>query len=193
MTVRYFFAAALLASVASAPAAAQDHFLGKVLGMLTRPAAPKGAAAVPAAVPATTVKPTGEQVAALQKALAARQLDSSVAANVAEAKPLIERLAQTGACAIDSAAWNAFNREAVTPKTWLNGLYGYVPRHNDPYHDPRYCLVVLRISAYEKPAANALSFRVYYISPQSQRAVSQPFTILKTPEGAWQVKEIGAI
>ena len=183
----------LLAAASIAPAQAQDGFLGKLLKQVTRPvtALTSGSSPQIAARPAATVQPSPEQVAALHAAVLAKQPNPQIARDIQDAMPLIERLAQTGACAVDTGAWNAFNREAVKPTTWYDGLYMHLPRSGDQYHDGRYCLDVLRITDYAKPAANALSFKVYYISPQSQRARRQTFELMRSTEGPWQVKEIG--
>lgn len=77
------------------------------------------------------------------------------------------------------------NRDAIQPRTWHgdNDDQLTIPRFNDPYHDPRSCHDVIRITDYSKPAANALEFKVYYLSPQSQAARNQRFVIMKTTEG----------
>lgn len=193
MKIKLVLGGALVAATVIAPVQAQNGFLGKLLKQVARPVTAFSGGSSPqvAARPAATVQPSAEQVAALHAAVLAKQPNPQIAKDVQDAMPLIERLAQTGACAVDTGAWNAFNREAVRPTTWHDGLYMHLPRSGDQYHDGRYCLDVLRITDYAKPAANALSFKVYYISPQSQRARRQTFELMRSTEGPWQVKEIG--
>jgi hypothetical protein len=68
-----------------------------------------------------------------------------------------------------------------------------VARNDDQYHDRRYCYDVLRITDYEKLAANALKFKVYYVSPQSQAAHRQQFELMRSTEGQWLVKNVGLV
>ena len=183
---------AAICVVAVSPAQAQDSIFGKLLKQVSRATGPTtaGAAGQPLLRPSATVQPTAEQTASLRAALLVKQPNTQIAQDVRDANALIERLAQTGACAVNNNAWNAFNRESVSPTNW-NNAYGYVPRDGDQYHDGRYCLDVIRITDYAKPAANALSFKVYFISPQSQRATHQTFELLRSTEGPWLVKSIG--
>lgn len=179
--------------IAVSPAQAQDSIFGKLLQQVSRATGPttSGATGQPFLRPSATVQPTAEQAASLHAAVLTKQPNVQIAQDVRDANTLIERLAQTGACAVNASAWNAFNRESLTPTSWSSDYTMHVPRNGDQYHDGRYCLDVIRITDYAKPAANALSFKVYFISPQSQRATNQTFELIRSTEGPWLVKTIG--
>lgn len=184
-------AAAVIVATLPAVAPAQNGLLGRVLKAMTEPAAQSAPSPTPVR-PIAVVEPSAEQARAIHDAVAARQVNPEIAKDMAAAAPLIERLIRTSACGVNDTAWRALNRDAVTPSNY-GPSQGYVARGEDQYHDPRYCQDVLRLSDVRKPAANALAFTVYYISPQSQAAHHQTFELLRTPEGAWMVKTIGMV
>ncbi|MDR6115801.1 MULTISPECIES: hypothetical protein [unclassified Sphingomonas] len=187
----FSIAAAVIVTMLPAVAPAQSGLLGRVLKAMTVPAA-QGASAPTPVRPIAVVEPSAEQARAIHEAVAARQTNPDIAKDMAAAAPLIERLIRTSACGVNDTAWRVLNRDAVTPSNY-GPSQGYVARGEDQYHDPRYCQDVLRLSDVRKPAANALAFTVYYISPQSQAAHHQTFELLRTPEGAWMVKTIGMV
>jgi hypothetical protein len=100
---------AALCLVAVFPAQAQDSIFGKLLKQVSRATGPTtaGAAGQPLLRPSATVQPTAEQTASLRAALLVKQPNTQIAQDVRDANALIERLAQTGACAVNNNAWNA--------------------------------------------------------------------------------------
>lgn len=168
MNIRRLLIISLAATVAATPANAQSSFLDKLVNRVLQPAAVQTRSAGPVAQrPASTARATVEQIAATRRIIATPQSNLQLARDMTAAGPLIEKLANTGACGVDNTAWNGLNREALEPRTWTD-LRSAVARGYDKYHDPRYCYDVVRITDFEKPAANALRFNVFYVSPQSR-------------------------
>lgn len=140
--------------------------------------------------PMATVKPTAEQVAATQSLIANQPATPELKADLIEAAPLIEKLVQTSACGINDTAWNSLNRYHQRPTSWST-YTGSVARHGDQYHDDATCDDVVRLTDVSKPAANALQFTAYYISPSSQNGSHQKFTLVKSSAGEWMIRNIG--
>ncbi|MCL2345607.1 MAG: hypothetical protein FWC58_07110 [Desulfobulbus sp.] len=47
------------------------------------------------------------------------------------------------------------------------------------------CLNPIRVAGWEKKSANALSFIVDYVSPQSEESVRRNYTVIQQPTGEW--------
>lgn len=171
------------------PATAQT-MLDKLIGKIARPA---GAGGTGAGVPASAVATaTPAQASAVTQLLAAPLQDRAITTKRAEAAPLIRKLVAIGACARTSEAWNAINRDALTPRTYQAGYSSeLVAMTSVNYHDKSTCFDVVRLTDWTMPALNALKFRAWYISPQSGEAKHQSFELQKTTEGTWMVREIG--
>ena len=189
--MRKVVVAALLLSVASQGSA--QSFLNKANDLLGRVnGTMRGAAGgqTSHSVPSVINQQTPEQQAGQTQALAT-PLQAQISADRADAKPLIERLVMTSACARDSGAWNSFNRQLENPATFFNGLYMMVPMSWMPYHPKTKCLDVIRVVGWQKPAKNALNFRVYLISAQSDESKHQDFALVKSDDSGWLVRTIG--
>lgn len=109
------------------------------------------------------------------------------------ASPLITKIISIASCANGDSAWNAVNREAVTPGAVYSGGgfdRWYRPMDKSQYHNKNYCLDVLRIGSITKPAANAINFSVFYISSQSQESNVQNYELQRAPEGQWLVRSV---
>ena len=116
---------------------------------------------------------------------------SAFAAPMAPAQ-LIRAVVVIGACATASDAWNAVNRYSMTPQTYHAPFSGeLVPMGSLKYHDRRQCLDVLRLGGWSKPAANALTFRAYYIAAESREAKGQTFDWQKM-DGQGRIRNIGS-
>lgn len=188
--VTYLILAFATAATAS-PSLAQQTMLDQLLGKIVHPRT--GTAANGTTLPANSAASiTPAQAATMQRLLAAPLTDQRVAADRATAAPLITKLLTIGACARSSAAWNAINRDSLTPRTYQPPFSNeLVAMDNLTYHDKNSCLDVARLTDWSKPALNALKFRVYYIAPDSGEAKSQWFEVQKTSEGVWMVRGIG--
>lgn len=140
-------------------------------------------------VDANLASMTPEQEASLRAAIAARRADRQTGRDVAEAAPLIERLVRTSACGRNNGAWAALNRDAVQPlvEPLFAPLKTSVARFNDGYHDDRHCYDVIRLTDVSKPAANALRFSAYMVSPDSQKATTRMFELLRV-DGRWLIR-----
>ena len=143
--------------------------------------------------PASTVQPTSKQTAETQALLENVTATPELKADFAEASNLVERLVQTSACATNNSAWNSLNRVHQKPQSWPAYRRDYVARSTDSYHDTSTCHDIVRIVDLSKPAANALKFTAYYISPSSERASRQTFTLVKNSNGEWLVRNIDLV
>lgn len=162
-----------------------NDLLGRINGTMRGATIGKGSAAAPMAINQQTAEQQAGQVRAL-----ATPLQAQIAADRAEAKPLIEKLVMTSACATNDAAWNSLNRQSENPTTRSTGSF-YSPIGETKYHSKNRCLDVLRVSGWAKPAKNALDFTVYLISAQSDEAKYQQFALVKGDDGEWLVRKIG--
>lgn len=133
---------------------------------------------------------SAEQQAGQAQALAT-PVQAQIAADRTEAKPLIEKIVTISACATNDTAWNALNRYAEHPTSWSSNINEVSLIPWTKYHPKNRCLDVLRITNWQKPAKNALSFKVYLISAQSDEAKEQSFTLIKADDGEWMVRSIG--
>lgn len=97
-----------------------------------------------------------------------------------DAKPTIEKLVATSACATDQSQVKRF----ADPDG--SGLLP-LPMTYVSYHKSG-CMNVLRINNVKKITSNAFSFTVYYISPQSEETKKHDYQAIKQPEGEWLFK-----
>jgi hypothetical protein len=162
--------------------------------LITVTASPAGAQ--PAASPST--EPTADLAAmtpqqdeALRAAIAARRADRQTGRDVTEASLLIERVVRTSACGRRNGDWAALNRDAVQAlvEPLFAPLKTDVARFNDTYHDDRHCYDVVRLAEVGKPAANALRFSAYMISPDSGRATTRSFELVRV-DGRWLIRSL---
>lgn len=178
----------------ASPAAAQIKALDKVNGFLSkltgRPVAGGPAAPAVSAPSASIVVPSAEQVATMGRTLASN-VAADIAADRQAAHGLIADLVTTSACATDGRAWNRFNRVNEKPITYTTDNTNSVPMLKTRYHNKSQCLDVIRIDDWAKPAKNALTFKVRLISPQSDEATYQNFTLVRQPSNEWMVRDIG--
>lgn len=182
-------------TMALAPASAQEQksLLGELLRVVS---GNRSTAASPAELPrglpaggrgGFSVAMTPEQTTGLQAALSVKIGDPVIARDVAEARPLIEKLVTIGACNTSDAAWNATNVDRLNPKTF-NDYIIFTIVGTSKYHDKRFCFDVQRVGSWSKPAKNALSFQSWYVSSQSGEAGTVSFELIKTPEGRWMIR-----
>ena len=175
----------------AAPAAAQDTPLTKLLSRVFAPASTSGTDQ-PRAGQSYLAKMTDEQQKALKASLQVNHSDVQIREDFKSAGELVEQIVQTAACGKTNAAWNALNRRATQPltstmfETWTDT----VARGDDKYHDPQHCYDVIRLTELRKPAANALQFGAYMVSPDSQKGVTKYFTLIRL-DGQWLIKGFG--
>jgi hypothetical protein len=134
---------------------------------------------------------TPQQDESLRAAIAARRADRPAGRDVTEALLLIERVVRTSACGKRNGAWAALNRDAVQPlvEPLFAPLKTDVARFNDTYHDDRHCYDVVRLAEVGKPAANVLRFSAYMISPDSGRATTRSFELVRV-DGRWLIRAL---
>ena len=185
---KYTAALAVMALTAASGASAQG-ILGQISGFLDK-VAPKTAVAPTLRAPQAIVEPSPNQLAAVQRIVANQNLSPELQATVAEAAPLIERVALTSACAINNTAWYSLNRIREKPSEFYTTDL-HIARRGDQYHEKSQCHDVMRIVEFTKPAANALKFKVMYISPSSNGASTQEFTLIKSMSEGWMIRDIG--
>lgn len=175
---------------AAAPASAQT-LLDKLLAKAVRPKAAAASGAPTPTGPAVPAVLSPAQQSALDRLLAAPLQDRRVAADRAEARPLIVRLRGIGACARRPSAWNAINGDSLTPGSYDQYDAYKVAMNGLAYHDQASCLDVARLTDWSKPALNALGFQAYYVAADSGEAKSQSFELQKNAEGVWMVRNVG--
>lgn len=117
-------------------------------------------------------KTQASAVSATNKAVA----NSSVKKLFNDAKPSIEKFVATSACVTSQSQLRRF----MDPET----SFLPNPLNSVSYHKSG-CLNVLRINNVQKKTANAFTFTVYYISPQSEETKTYDYTAIKQPEGEW--------
>jgi hypothetical protein len=134
---------------------------------------------------------TSQQEAALAAAIAARRTDRQTGRDIDEAAQLIERVVRTSACGRRNGAWASLSRDAVRPlvEPLFAPLKTDVARFNDANHDDRHCYDVVRLSEVSKPAANALRFSAYMISPDSGHATTRSFELVRV-DGRWLIRSL---
>lgn len=184
-------AALTLASVASAPVGAQT-MLDKLIKRVTRPQA---TATTPARSNAGASSMSASQVTALDRLLETPLQDAKVSAARAEAVPLIRSVLVTAACGKTARAWNALNGRHLAPETYTSpGFYdGRAAMTHMKYHDASTCLDVTRLGDWSKPANNVLAFRAWLVAADSGEANNQQFTLQKTTDGEWLIRQVGFV
>ncbi len=188
---RNIIAGLIVASIAVAPVGAQTY-LDKLIRKVTQPKAGTTPSAAPGAGAASM---SSTQTAALDRLLATPLQDVKVGAARAEAAPLIRDVLVTAACAKTAKAWNALNGRHLTPQTYRSpGFYdGRAAMTHMKYHDAATCLDVTRLGEWSKPADNVLAFRAWLVATDSGEANNQPFTLQKTIEGEWLIRQVGRV
>ncbi len=96
-----------------------------------------------------------------------------------DAKPTIEKMVASVACMASSEQMQRY----ADPEAGIHVELSY----KFQYHKSG-CANVLRLNNITKKTANAFSFSVYYISPQSEETVKRDYTAIKQPEGEWLFK-----
>lgn len=142
--------------------------------------------------PIASVQPTQQQEIDTRALVSSVATTPEVSADLAETASLVTTLVQTSACAVNDSAWNALNRLHQRPTTWSQRTTR-VAHNRDQYHDESTCYDVVRVTDVSKPAANALKFTAYYISPSSQRGSRQSFIVVKSSSGEWLIRDIGMV
>lgn len=95
-----------------------------------------------------------------------------------DAKPAIANYIGLIACGASSGRLQRYS----APGTQSGNLA--LPHGNMEHHTGG-CLRILRVNNIRKLAANALSFDVYYMSPQSEEVVRRTHRAIKQPDGEW--------
>lgn len=179
---------ALVIGVSAIPAPAQTLLDSVFKRIMAKPGA-KAAGTTALGAPAVLAAITPAQTASIDTLLAAPLQDTKISADRREAAPLIRAILTTAACAQNSSAWNALNRQHMSPTTFDAGQ-SYAAMGNMKYHDKSLCLDIARLADWSKPANNALNFKAYLLSPQSGEAVGQRFELQKSTEGQWMIRQL---
>ena len=127
---------------------------------------------------------------ALDRAVAPR---TAATRSLAAARPVVERLLMTMACATSAKALHSLNRDRLTPQTYtsvdddLN--YTAMGLGSLMTHDRSNCMQVVRVAGLQRPTSNSLSIRTYFVSPSSGEArnVTTSFRLM---DGAWLIDKI---
>jgi hypothetical protein len=114
----------------------------------------------------------------ISQALSRAVPDRDTAPLFNDAKPAIANYIGLIACGASSARLQRYS----APGTQSGNLA--LPHGNMEHHTGG-CLRILRVNNIRKLAANALSFDVYYMSPQSEEVVRRTHRAIKQPDGEW--------
>ena len=176
--------------VGSATPAASQTMLDNIFKRLVNPTGKAQTAPIQSN---NTASITAIQTAAIDQLLTSAMQDPAIAADRSAAANLIGSIVATGSCAKNSAAWNPLSRQMVRPASYGPGFADllYTPRAFFKYHEDNSCLDVVRLSDWNKPANNALTFTAFYVSPQSGEAANQTYTLQKDSQNGWLIQDIG--
>lgn len=183
--------AAAFALLAIAAPVTSQTYLDQLIARVKRP---KGGTAISTDSGTVLTTMTPAQSAAVDRLVTAPVSDPKISADRAAAAPLVRTLLTIAACARNGTAFNAVNRDSLTPRTYTAGGGGYVneaPMRNMRYHDANACLDVVRLADWSKPAMNALRFRAFYVAGDSGEAANQVFELQKDADGRWLIRSVG--
>lgn len=96
-----------------------------------------------------------------------------------DARESIEKVIALDACNASASQLRAYNYE--------NNMLSYVPP-SELMHYHSGCLNVLRIINIQKQSANAVKFRVDYISPKSEETAQRFYEAIRQDNGEWLFK-----
>src|SRR5574344_2664476 len=103
--------------------------------------------------------------------------DKAQKEQIAEAKPVIQKVLSNFACINSFEALKRLNKYSTK-----NGLFVYAPIMRMDHHVSG-CTTITRINNYQTIAKNAFSFEATFESPQSGEVDRRYFGVQKQPEG----------
>jgi hypothetical protein len=104
--------------------------------------------------------------------------DPQLSRMLTQAKPQIVDMVDLVACGA-TAQRVAQYAAPDTQQAYFSTPFGAINYHTAG------CLTPVRITGYQKRAANAFLFTVYYVSPQSQEGARETYTAVQQPDGEW--------
>lgn len=113
--------------------------------------------------------------------------DATQKQQIAEAKPVIQKVLSELACAKNTKS-SVFQRYAVSNSVFA--YYTYTPIENMTNHVSG-CTTITRINNYKYVAKNSFSFDATFESPQSGEVQRRTFEVQKQPEGDWLFSKYG--
>ncbi|MEM5346385.1 hypothetical protein, partial [Paraburkholderia azotifigens] len=97
---------------------------------------------------------------------------------IAEARPAIENVVGLAACGADPKRMAQYTDPSDTSYSFWS------PLNSMSYHKSG-CVSPVRVAGWQKRSANAISFIVDYVSPQSEEGTRRNYTAIKQPSGEW--------
>jgi hypothetical protein len=119
--------------------------------------------------------------------------DKAVAQSMEDALPIVKKVIGIHQCAKQADSFRLLNVYGVPGKNFQTEKFDYT-RHflaggKWQYHNEAICPSVQMIDQWSMPALNALRFRVIYFADDSGESSSFVFSMLKAPEGNWQLQD----
>lgn len=114
--------------------------------------------------------------------------DKAQKEQIAEAKPVIQKVLSNIACAKDFRA-SIFQKYSVS-----NYVFGVpYPPIADMKNHVSGCVQITRLNNYKPMAKNAFSFEATFESPQSGEVQRRAFVVQKQPEGDWLFSKYNSV
>ena len=102
---------------------------------------------------------------------------------VKDAAPTIIALAERVSCLVNGTGRSALTEYAAPNKSGF--IYLSYPMETMQYHDKAFCTTVLRITGWQAPANNALSYEVTFKADDSGETKSLRHEIVRQSDGSW--------
>lgn len=129
---------------------------------------------------------TPEQSKAVETALLKSIPNDRIRDMVKDAAPTIVAVAERVSCLSNDTGRSALAEFAAPNKS--NFIYLNYPMHfagGTKYHDKAFCMTVLRISGWQAPANNALSYEIMFKAEDSGETKSLNHEIVRQSDGSW--------
>ncbi len=130
---------------------------------------------------------TDDQKKAVETALMKNVPNDRIREMVKEAAPAVTLMAERMGCLASDAGTSAMN-EFLAPNGWWSrvGITVYpMGTMSIKYHDKSSCLTVVRITAWNAPANNVLTYQVFYKADDSGESAIREHEVIRQTDGTW--------
>jgi hypothetical protein len=124
-----------------------------------------------------------EQTKAIEGALMKGIPNDRIRELVKDAAPAITVMAERVSCLANGAGRSALAEFAAPNKSGF--IYLSYPMETMQYHDKAFCATVLRITGWQAPANNALSYEVTFKAEDSGETKTLRHEIVRQSDGSW--------
>lgn len=129
---------------------------------------------------------TPEQSKAIEVSLMKSIPNDRIRDMVKDAAPTLIAVSERVSCLVNDTGRSALAEFAAPNKS--NFIYLNYPMHfagGTKYHDKAFCMTVLRISGWQAPANNALSYEITFKADDSGETKSWNHEIVRQSDGSW--------